>query len=83
MLASKYSNATGVVLGQVASGIGDIFGSITDYKANQTQLEIEKERGRQAAIAAGMNRKTDYLPVVIVGSVLLIGGIVVISTLKK
>jgi len=69
--------------GQIAAGIGKVVGTATDNKANQTQLEIEKERARQAAISAGINRKTDYLPVIIIGSVLLIGGIVVISTFKK
>jgi hypothetical protein len=69
--------------GQVVAGVGKVVGTATDNRANKTQLELEKERARQAAIAAGMNRKTDYLPVIIIGSVLLIGGIVVISTLKK
>jgi hypothetical protein len=69
--------------GQIAAGIGKVVGTVTDNKANQTQLEIEKERARQAAIAAGMNRKTDYLPIIVIGGVLLIGGIVVITTLKK
>jgi hypothetical protein len=69
--------------GQIVSTVGKVVGTATDNKANQTQLELEQERARQAAIAAGMNRKTDYLPYIVIGGVLLIGGAVVIMSLKK
>lgn len=69
--------------GQIASAVGNVASNISEGKANQTQLELEKERARQAAIAAGLNRKTDYLPYIVIGGVLLIGGAVVIISLKK
>lgn len=85
----KYSNAVDPI-SAVAEGIGSIFGfgttiagNIGDKREAERQRELEKERARQAAIAAGLNRKTDYLPYIVIGGVLLIGGFVVIISLKK
>lgn len=86
---NSYNNAVDPV-SAIASAVGQVFGfgsqiagNVGAKKEGERQLALEKERARQAAIAAGMNRKTDYLPVIVIGGVLLIGGIVVITTLKK
>jgi hypothetical protein len=85
---NSYNNAVdpsaiAAAVGQVFGFGSQIVGNVGAKKEGERQLALEKERARQAAIAAGMNRKTDFIPIIVIGGVLLIGGIVVITTLKK
>lgn len=65
------------------SGLGSLFGTYQQGQQTQAQIELEKERARQEAIAAATRRKTDYLPLVIVGSVVVVGSVIALTSLNK
>lgn len=90
VVEKQYSNAIDPV-SAIAEGVGSLFnfgnqliqGAQSKNEAER-QLALEQERARQEMIKGLFQKpKTNYLPYVIIGSVLLIGGIVVVSTLKK
>jgi len=68
--------------GQLADTVGTLIGNQQANKQTEAQLQLERERARQAAIAALGNDKPSYVPILVIGGVLLIGTFVVISVLK-
>lgn len=79
--------------GKVASGggadpvsaIANAIGSIANWGASATDLKAEEERtkGKLYEKIFGEKQKTNWMPIIVVGGVLLIGGIVAYITLKK
>jgi len=77
-----YSNVAGA--GAIIAGVGQTIGKLWEGKQQKDILEAQKEIAQQQATASLIaNRRKNYLPIVIVGGVLLIGGIVVAATLLK
>lgn len=75
-----YSNVGGAII----AGVGQTLGNLWQGKQQKDILEAQKEIAQQQATASLIaNRRKNYLPIVIVGGVLLIGGIVVATTLLK
>lgn len=90
VVAEEFSNVSAGVVGSVSDAIAGLFGMGQQAIANagakkdaERQLEIEKERARAEMMKNLTQKKTDYLPFMIIGGVLLLGGTVVILTLKK
>lgn len=83
LLVSDYSNvAGGVVVGAVSETLGQVFGMINSSQDRKAQEEADK-RALQMQLLEGEEKKTNWLPIVIIGGVLVIGGMVAYITLKK
>lgn len=85
----KHSNAADPI-SAIAAGIGSIFNfgstiasNVGDKKEAERLLELERERARAEMMKNLGKKQTDYLPFMIIGGVLLLGGVVVVLTLKK
>jgi hypothetical protein len=87
----KHSNAVSPdVIVAISEGIGGIFdfgsqiiSNSNDKKEAERQLALERERARAEMMKNLGKKQTDYLPFMIIGGVLLLGGVVVVLTLKK
>ena len=87
----KFSNIDGVStpdvtvgsdpVSAIAGAIGSIFSFGTSIKQSKTQEESDKRR-LQMQLLQGDEKKTNWLPIVIIGGVLLIGGIVAFISLR-
>jgi hypothetical protein len=82
LLVSDYSNAAGLVVGAVSETLGQVFGMINSSQDRKAQEESDKRR-LQMQLLQGDDKKTNWLPIVIISGVLLIGGIVAYVSLKK
>lgn len=82
LLVSDYSNAGGIVVGAVSETLGQVFGMINSSQDRKAQEEADK-RALQMQLLEGDEKKTNWLPIVIIGGVLVIGGMVAYITLKK
>lgn len=92
----KFSNAVGdgsgvstpnVTVGAdpisaIAGAIGSIFSFGSSIKQGKDQKEADK-RALQMQLLQGDTKKTNWLPVVIISGVLLIGGVVAYVSLRK
>lgn len=74
--------ATGGVVGAVAGAVNSIFGFAKSKSDAKTQKEADKQKLIQSMLDDS-NKKRNYLPIIIISSVLLIGGIVAYVSLKK
>lgn len=63
----------------IISSVGDMVGSIAQFGASKNQLKVEEQRSKAAMYEKvfGAKKKTNWLPIVIIAGVLLIGGVVV------
>lgn len=75
------SSAGGGVVGAVAGAISSIF----SFGASRQNAKAEEERTRQEMYDKLLteNEKTNYLPYIIIGGVLIIGGIVAFFALRN
>tara|TARA_R110000824_G_scaffold139685_13_gene304996 strand:+ start:5001 stop:5579 length:579 start_codon:yes stop_codon:yes gene_type:complete len=74
----------GGVAGGIIGAIGGITQSVFDWKTAESQAQTEKLKAQTALmdkLSGGSQKK--WLPIVIVGGVLVIGAIVIFFTLKK
>lgn len=74
--------AGGGVVGAVAGAIGSIFGTVGKFKDAKTQKEADKQK-LMLAILQGDEKKTNYVPIIIISSILIVGGIIAFVALKK
>lgn len=76
-----YHNGIGDIVGAVSGAVQSIAGA---FQA-KTDKKIEQERTKQQLLDKVFSdqKKTNYIPVIIIGSVLLIGTIVVVYTLRQ
>ena len=74
--------ATGGVVGAIAGAIDSIFGTVGKFKQAKADKDSDK-RALQAMLLQGGEKKTNWLPVIIIGGVLLIGGIVAFVSLRN
>ena len=73
----------GGVVGSVASAIGSIFGTVKSFKDAKNQKEDAKSKLQMSILNADNDKKKSLLPVVLIGGILLIGGIVAYISLKE
>lgn len=66
----------------IANAVGSIFGTVGKFKEAKTQKEADKQKLIQSMLDDS-NKKRNYLPIVIISGVLLIGGLVAYVSLRK
>jgi hypothetical protein len=74
--------ASGGVVGAVSGAIDSIFSTVGKFKEAKTQKQSDKAK-LLASILEDKPKKTNYLPIIIITGVLLIGGIVAYVSLKE
>ena len=75
-----YSNVGGALVAGVASTLGKLWAG----KQQKDIVEQQQQLAQQQMLAGLVNqRQTNYMPVVIVGGIFLVGGIAVFFALKK
>jgi hypothetical protein len=74
--------ASGGVVGAIAGAVDSIFGTIGKFKEGKNQKEADKNK-LLASILEDKPKKTNYLPIIIISGVLLVGGIVAYVSLKE
>jgi hypothetical protein len=78
--AGKSASPAGAIAGAIGQSLESIFG----FAQASKEYKSEQERTRQQMYDKLLQgEKTNWMPIIIVGSVLLIGGIVVFMTLRK
>ena len=94
--ASTAAGATGSIGGAAAGGaggwitgvtqtVGDLFKSISGYGRSKNELKSEEERTKLLMYEKifGQQQQRNWLPIIVIGGVLLIGAIVVFRTTGK
>jgi hypothetical protein len=76
------SNFVGAIIATAGTTIGAIFKGVQNKNQTKAQKEADK-RKLIASLLEDKPKKNNYLPVVIIAGVLLIGGIVAYVSLKK
>lgn len=74
--------ATGGVVGAIAGAVDSIFGFASSKTQQKTQREADKNK-LISQLLQEEEKKTNWLPVVIIGGVLLVGGLVAFATLRR
>lgn len=79
-----FSNVSGDTASAIATALGQATSSIFNFAASKKELEKEKEASKSKLYEKLLGgKKTNWLPIIIVGGVLIIGGIVAFSVLRK
>lgn len=76
------SNFVGAIIAAAGTTIGAVFSGVQNRNKNKAQREADKKK-LLATVLADEPKKTNYLPIIIIGGVLLIGGIVAYVSLKQ
>ena len=76
------SNFVGAIIATAGTTIGAIFKGVQNKNQTKAQKEADK-RKLTASLLEDKPKKTNYLPIIIIGGVLLIGGIVAYVSLKQ
>ena len=76
------SNFVGAIIAAAGTTIGAIFSGVQNRNKNKAQKEADKKK-LVASLLEDKPKKTNYLPIIIIGGVLLIGGIVAYVSLKQ
>jgi hypothetical protein len=74
--------SSGGVVGAIAGAIDSVFGTVGKFKDAKNQKEADK-RKLQMSLLSDDSKKTNWLPIVLIGGVLLIGGAVAYISLKE
>jgi hypothetical protein len=75
-----HSNSAGAIVGAVGQSISSVFGFATEKQRLKTEQEQSKQKLYEKLLGG---KKTNYMPIIVVGGVLIIGAIVLIFTLKQ
>jgi hypothetical protein len=76
------SNFVGAIIAAAGTTIGAVFSGVQNRNKNKAQREADKNK-LLATVLSDEPKKTNYLPIIIIGGVLLIGGIVAYVSLKQ
>ena len=76
------SNFVGAIIATAGTTIGAIFKGVQNRNKNKAQKEADKKK-LVASLLEDKPKKTNYLPIIIISGVLLIGGIVAYVSLKE
>lgn len=76
------SNFVGAIIAAAGTTVGAIFKGVQNKNQTKAQKEADK-RKLTASLLEDKPKKTNYLPIIIIGGVLLIGGIVAYVSLKQ
>jgi hypothetical protein len=76
------SNFVGAIIATAGTTIGAIFKGVQNKNQTKAQKDSDKKK-LLASLLEDKPKKTNYLPIIIIGGVLLIGGIVAYVSLKK
>lgn len=77
--------AAGGALGAIVGLVGGVTTSVFNWKASKNQLAAEKESAKSELYQKllGGDKKTNWMPIIVVGGVFLVGAIILITTLKR
>lgn len=78
----SYNNAVGAIVAGALTSINAIFKGVQNKNKTKAQKEADKKK-LLASILEDKPKKTNYLPIILIGGVLLIGGIVAYVSLKE
>jgi hypothetical protein len=78
----SYNNAVGVIVAGSITAFNQIFKGVQNKNQTKAQKEADK-RKLVASLLEEKPKKTNYLPIIIITGVLLIGGIVAYISLKE
>jgi len=77
-------------VGAIVGAVGSATGSIADWKRAQIEAKAQKDSDRMALIQSLIDRKSgvsdnkkNYLPIIIIGSVFLVGSVIAIVVLRR
>jgi hypothetical protein len=76
------SNFVGAIIATAGTTIGAIFKGVQNRNKTKAQKEADKKK-LLASLLEDKPKKTNYLPIIIISGVLLIGGIVAYVSLKE
>jgi hypothetical protein len=76
------SNFVGAIIAAAGTTVGAIFKGVQNKNQTKAQKEADK-RKLTASLLEEKSKKTNYLPIILIGGVLLIGGIVAYVSLKQ
>ena len=76
------SNFVGAIIATAGTTIGAIFKGVQNKNQTKAQKEADK-RKLTASLLEDKPKKTNYLPIIIISGVLLVGGIVAYVSLKQ
>lgn len=78
----SYNNAVGAIVAGALTSVNAIFKGVQNKNQTKAQKEADKKK-LLASVLEDKPKKTNYLPIVIITGVLLIGGIVAYVSLKE
>jgi hypothetical protein len=78
----SYNNVVGAIVAGSLTAFNQIFKGVQNKNQTKAQKEADKNK-LLASILEDKPKKTNYLPIIIIGGVLLIGGIVAYISLKQ
>jgi len=85
--AAASSGGGGAAAAGIVSAVSGMVGSISQWGASKNQLKAEEAKSKglmyEKIFGARQNKKTNWLPIVAIAGVLLIGGIVVYRVTAK
>ena len=76
------SNFVGAIIATTGATLGAIFKGVQNKNQTKAQKEADKNK-LLASVLEDKPKKTNYLPIILIGGVLLIGGIVAYVSLKE
>jgi len=85
-----FQNAGGAIVGAITSAVGSATSSIADLQRAKIEAKAQKDSDRMALIQSLIDRrngvtsnKKNYLPIIIIGSVFLVGSVIAIVVLRR
>jgi len=70
-------------IGAIAGALGSIFGSVSAYGTSKQDRKAEEERTKQQLYDKLLaDKKTNWTPIIVIGGILIIGGIVTFFALR-
>jgi hypothetical protein len=78
----SYNNAVGAIVAGSLTAFNQIFKGVQNKNKRKDQKEADKNK-LLASVLEDKPKKTNYLPIILIGGVLLIGGIVAYVSLKE
>ena len=77
------SNVVGAIIAAAGTTIGAIFKGVQNKNQTKAQKQDDKKKLLASLLEDKPTKKTSYLPIILIGGVLLIGGIVAYISLKQ
>lgn len=79
----SYNNAVGAIVAASLTAFNQIFKGVQNKNQSKAQKQDDKKKLLASLLEDKPTKKTSYLPIILIGGVLLIGGIVAYISLKQ